>query len=125
MPNNNFSNMIVIIIKSLNKSLNILLYVPKRSYKFSTILEKLYKQESQCRDQKKEFTIGIRVIDNNLTLKENDIKYGDIIEFKIKNEEEGEEVNPNEISMIFRNDKFKFPLIWNKKDIIKDLKYKF
>ena len=42
-------------------------------------------------------------------------------------EEEGEEkeVNPNEISVIFRNAKFKFPLICNKKDIFKDLKDKF
>ena len=83
----------------------------------------MYKLESKWRDQNKEFTIGNRVIDINLSLKENDINDGDIIDYKIIEEVKGEKVDTNELSVIFINAKFKkkFTLILNKKDIFKDL----
>jgi len=115
--------MISIIIKSLELQFEIP-FACKRSDRFATILEKLYKQRPECRDQNKELTIGNRVIDPYLTLEENDINDGNIIEYKIK-EEEREEIDPNEISVIFRNAQFKLSLICNKKDIFKDLKDKF
>jgi len=125
MLNNNCYNMIAIIIKSLEPQFE-LPFACKRSDRFSIILEKLYKQKPECRDQNKELTIGNRVIDPYLTLEENDINDGDIIDYKIKEEEEGEEEeDPNEISVIFNNGRFKYPLISNKKDIFKDLKNKF
>ena len=135
LSNNNFSNltnMITIIIKSLEPQFDIP-FACKMNYRFSTILEELYKQKPECRDQNKEFTIENRIIDINLTLEENDIKDGDTIYYKKKEEEEeeeeeeekGEEVDPNEISVIFRNAQFKFSLICNKRDIFKELKDKF
>ena len=124
MLNNNFSNMIAIIIKSLEPQFE-LPFACKRSDRFSTILEKLYKQRPECRDQNKELTIENRVIDPYLTLEENDINDGNIIDYKIKEEEREEVEDPNEISVIFRNARFKYPLICNKKDIFKDLKNKF
>ena len=125
MPNNNFSNKIAIIIRSSDPQFEIP-FACKRSYRFSAILEKLYKQKPECRDQNKELTKEGKDIDPYLTLEENDIKDGNIIDYKIKEEEEREEVeDPNEISVIFRNARFKYPLICNKKDIFKDLKKKF
>ena len=127
--NNNSSNIIAIIIKSLEPEFEYP-FACKRSDRFSGVLEKLYKLESQCKEQNKELKIGGRVIDINLTLKENNINDGDIIDYKIikekkQEEEKEEEVDPNEISVIFSSAKFKFPLICNKKDIFKDLKGKF
>ena len=121
MPNNNFSNKIAIIIRSSDPQFEIP-FACKRSYRFSAILEKLYKQKPECRDQNKELTKGGKDIDPYLTLEENDIKDGDIIDYKKKEEEREEVEDPNEISVIFRNARFKYPLICNKKDIFKDLK---
>ena len=135
IPNNYISNMIAIIIKLIEKGFQYA-FICKRSDRFSTVLEKLYKQRKEYRDQNKELIIRNKITDNNstfeenkiidinLTLEENNIKDGDIIEYKIKEEEEEEE-DPNEISVIFRNAKFKTSLICNKKDIFKDLKDKF
>ena len=124
MPNNNFSNKIAIIIRSSDPQFEIP-FACKRSYRFSAILEKLYKQKPECRDQNKELTKEGKDIDPYLTLEENDIKDGDIIDYKKKEEEREEVEDPNEISVIFRNARFKYPLICNKKDIFKDLKKKF
>ena len=135
IPNNYISNMIAIIIKLIEKGFQYA-FICKRSDRFSTVLEKLYKQIKEYRDQNKELIIRNKITDNNstfeenkiidinLTLEENNIKDGDIIEYKIKEEEEEEE-DPNEISVIFRNAKFKTSLICNKNDIFKDLKDKF
>jgi hypothetical protein len=119
-PKSNYNsfNIIAIIIKSSELNFEFPLAC-KRSDRFSGVLEKLYKQESKCRDQNKELTIRDRVIDINLTLKENDINDGDIIDYKIIREDKEEEVvDPNELSVIFSSVKFKFPLICKKKRYI-------
>ena len=123
MPNNN-SDMIVVVIKSSELKFEYP-FACKRSSRFSTLLEKFYKKEPNCRYQNNEFTIGNRVIDIDLTLEQNNINDCDTIDYKKKEEEEEGEEDPNEISVIFKNSNFAIPLICNKKDLFKDLKDQF